>query len=59
MKASRAFKEDGQASDRWVIEFRTMDEAERAYRTRGAIQDRTIRARRFNFYQEFLAFAFI
>uniref|UniRef100_A0A915AG79 RRM domain-containing protein n=1 Tax=Parascaris univalens TaxID=6257 RepID=A0A915AG79_PARUN len=46
MKASRAFKEDGQASDRWVIEFRTMDEAERAYRTRGAIQDRTVRARR-------------
>ncbi|VDM42705.1 unnamed protein product [Toxocara canis] len=46
VKVSRAFKEDGQASDRWIVEFHSMDHAERAYRTRGSIQDRTVRARR-------------
>ncbi|VDK43129.1 unnamed protein product [Anisakis simplex] len=46
VKVSRAFKEDAQASDRWILEFSSIEFAERAYRTRGSIQDRTVRSRR-------------
>uniref|UniRef100_A0A0R3RU57 Bm7255 n=1 Tax=Elaeophora elaphi TaxID=1147741 RepID=A0A0R3RU57_9BILA len=45
-KVTRAFNEDGQASDRWIAEFSTFDLAEKAYRVRGKINERPIRARR-------------
>lgn len=44
---TRAYNEDGQASDRWIAEFATFDLAEKAYRIRGKINERPIRARRF------------
>uniref|UniRef100_A0A915PPT6 RRM domain-containing protein n=1 Tax=Setaria digitata TaxID=48799 RepID=A0A915PPT6_9BILA len=45
-KVTRAYNEDGQASDRWIAEFTTFDLAEKAYRVRGKINERPIRARR-------------
>ncbi|CAG9538298.1 unnamed protein product [Cercopithifilaria johnstoni] len=45
-KVTRAYNEDGQASDRWIAEFSTFDLAEKAYRVRGKINERPIRARR-------------
>lgn len=46
-KVTRAYNEDGQASDRWIAEFNTFDLAEKAYRVRGKINERPIRARRY------------
>ncbi|MFH4973968.1 hypothetical protein AB6A40_000677 [Gnathostoma spinigerum] len=45
-RVTRAYYEDGSPSDRWIIEYRRMDIAERAYRVHGKVQDRLIRARR-------------
>lgn len=55
---TRAYNEDGQASDRWIAEFSTFDLAEKAYRVRGKINERPIRARRCAWVFSFFFFSF-
>ncbi|VDN04764.1 unnamed protein product [Thelazia callipaeda] len=46
VKVTRVYNEDGQASDRWIAEFTTFEQAEKGYRVRGKVGDRPIRAKR-------------